>query len=43
MPELLQLGELAPSFELTNIQGRVVRLADYWGHPVLIAFLRGFL
>ncbi len=43
MPELLQPGELAPLFELTDIRGHIVRLADFRGRPVLLAFLRGFL
>jgi peroxiredoxin len=42
MPELLQPGEPAPPFELTDTRGRIVRLADYRGRPVLLAFLRGF-
>jgi peroxiredoxin len=43
MPELLSPGEPAPPFELTDPQGRQVRLADYRGKPIVLAFLRGFL
>jgi peroxiredoxin len=43
MPELLHPGELAPLFELADTNGRLVRLADYRGKPVVLAFLRGFL
>jgi peroxiredoxin len=43
MVELLQPGEPAPEFELTDLSGRLVRLSDYRGRPVLLAFLRGFL
>ncbi len=42
MPELLP-GEPAPEFELTDPTGRIVRLADYRGKPLVLAFLRGFL
>ena len=43
MPVLLHPGEAAPEFELTDPQGRVVRLSDYRGKPIVLAFLRGFL
>jgi peroxiredoxin len=43
MAELLEPGTIAPEFELADPQGRLVRLADYRGHPLLLAFLRGFL
>lgn len=43
MTELLHPGEPAPQFELTDVHGRLVRLADYRGRPVVLAFLRGFL
>ena len=43
MPELLQPGETAPEFKLTDAHGRQVRLADYRGKPIVLAFLRGFL
>ncbi len=43
MPEMLQSGEAAPEFELTDTRGRKVRLADFRGKPIVLAFLRGFL
>ena len=43
MPELLHPGEPAPQFELADPGGRVVRLADYRGKPLVLAFLRGFM
>lgn len=42
MPELLP-GEPAPEFELKDQAGRLVRLVDYRGRPIVLAFLRGFL
>jgi len=43
MPDLLEPGTPAPEFELTDPHGKRVRLADYRGRPLLLAFLRGFL
>ncbi len=43
MPKLLHPGEAAPEFELADPQGRVLRLADYRGKPLVLAFLRGFM
>ena len=43
MVELLHPGEPAPEFELDDIQGHLVRLTDYRGKPVVLAFLRGFM
>ncbi len=43
MPQLLEPGEPAPAFELSDTQGRLVRLTDYRGKPIVLAFLRGFL
>ncbi len=43
MPKLLHPGEPAPEFELKDPEGRLVRLADYRGKPLVLAFLRGFL
>lgn len=43
MSELLATGEPAPEFELHDPEGRLVRLADYRGKPIVLAFLRGFL
>lgn len=34
----------APDFELTDLQGKQVRLSDYRGkHPVVLVLLRGFV
>ena len=43
MTELLYPGEPALEFELRDIQDRLVRLSDYRGKPVVLAFLRGFM
>ena len=43
MPKLLHPGEPAPLFELVDPNGIRVRLADYRGKPIVLAFLRGFL
>ena len=43
MPELLHPGEPTPAFELADASGHRVRLADYRGKPLVLAFLRGFL
>ncbi len=43
MRDLIQEGELAPDFELTDVQGRTIRLSQFRGKPVLLAFLRGFM
>jgi peroxiredoxin len=43
-PTLITPGELAPDFELTDVNGNLVRLSNYRGSkPVLLAFLRGFM
>jgi peroxiredoxin len=42
MSKLITPGELAPDFELKDIQGNIVRLSSFRGKPVLLAFLRGF-
>ena len=42
MNKLIAPGELAPDFELKDIQGKLVRLSDFRGRPVVLAFLRGF-
>jgi peroxiredoxin len=44
MAKLITPGEIAPDFELTDVNGSIVRLSDYRGSkPVLLAFLRGFM
>jgi peroxiredoxin len=43
-PNLITPGELAPDFELEDINGVRVRLSNYHGSkPIVLAFLRGFL
>jgi peroxiredoxin len=42
--KLITPGELAPEFELEDINGKLVRLADFRDNqPVVLAFLRGFM
>ena len=43
MIELITPGDLAPDFELEDVHGRCIRLSDYRGKPVILAFLRGFM
>ncbi len=43
MTKLLEPGTPAPEFELTDPNGRLVRLKDYRGHALVLAFLRGFM
>ncbi len=41
---LITPGEIAPDFELPDMQGNLVRLSSYRGSkPVVLAFLRGFM
>lgn len=41
---LITPGETAPDFELTDVNGKLVRLSDFRGSkPVILAFLRGFM
>jgi len=43
-PGLITPGELAPDFELEDINGNPVRLSSFRGSkPVVLAFLRGFM
>lgn len=42
MNKLITPGELAPDFELKDVEGKSVRLSSYRGNPVVLAFLRGF-
>ena len=43
MPNVLDSGEVAPDFELTDTRERLIRLSDYRGRSVVLVFLRGFL
>ncbi len=43
MAELICEGELAPDFELEDTDGRTIRLSQFRGKPLVLAFLRGFL
>ena len=43
MTRLITPGELAPDFELKDVDGRSIRLSDFRGKPVLLSFLRGFM
>ena len=36
-------GERAPAFEAEDVQGQLIRLSDFRGQLVLLAFLRGFM
>jgi peroxiredoxin len=42
-PGIIHPGEIAPDFELSDTQNRSVRLSEYRGKPVVLAFLRGFM
>ena len=42
MIKLITPGDLAPDFELEDVQGNSVRLTDFRGRTVILAFLRGF-
>jgi len=43
-PDLITPGELAPDFELEDINGNLIRLSNFRGSkPVVFAFLRGFM
>jgi peroxiredoxin len=44
MAESIGVGQVAPDFELTDVQGRTVRLSDYRGRKnVVLVFTRGFM
>jgi peroxiredoxin len=43
MGKFIAPGEVAPDFELIDTEGNHVRLSDFRGKPVLLAFLRGFM
>lgn len=41
--KILTPGESAPEFETADLYGDPVRLLDFRGKPVILAFLRGFM
>lgn len=43
MSTLITAGQQAPDFELEDVQGKRIRLSQFRGKPVLLAFLRGFM
>ena len=44
MTEQIAIGQAAPDFELTDVQGEAVRLSDYRGERhVMLVFTRGFM
>jgi peroxiredoxin len=43
MSKLIAPGELAPDFELKDVRGNRIRLSEFRGKPVILAFLRGFM
>jgi len=43
MTNLLTPGELAPDFEIDDLNGRRIRLSELRDQPVLLYFLRGFM
>jgi peroxiredoxin len=43
MSKLITPGDLAPDFEADDVDGHRIRLSQFRGRPVLLAFLRGFM
>jgi peroxiredoxin len=43
MSKLITPGEMAPDFELKDVEGKMVRLSEFRGWPVVLSFLRGFM
>lgn len=43
MTKLITASEVAPDFELDDVQGTRRRLSDFRGRPVVLSFLRGFM
>lgn len=41
--KLITPGELAPDFELNDVDGNSIRLSGFRGKPVVLYFLRGFM
>jgi peroxiredoxin len=43
-PDLITPGEIAPDFELEDINGNLICLSSFRGSkPVVLTFLRGFM
>ena len=43
MSKLITPGERAPDFEVEDVFGEHIRLSEFRGRPVVLAFLRGFM
>ena len=43
MSKLITPGELAPDFELEDVQGSHIRFSNLRGKSVVLSFLRGFM
>jgi peroxiredoxin len=43
MTKLITPGEMAPDFELKDVEGHIIHLSDFRGKPVVLSFLRGFM
>ena len=43
MSKLITPGEIAPDFELEDVEGKSVCLSELRGKPIVLAFLRGFM
>jgi peroxiredoxin len=43
MGKVITPGELAPDFELKDVEGKAIRLSKFRGRPVVLSFLRGFM
>jgi peroxiredoxin len=43
MTNPIPIQTVAPDFELSDTQGRTIRLSDYHGKPVVLVLLRGFI
>lgn len=43
MSKLITPGDPAPDFEAEDVDGHRIRLSQFRGRPVLLAFLRGFM
>jgi peroxiredoxin len=43
MSTLITPGDPAPDFEAHDVAGKHIRLSQFRGKPVVLAFLRGFM